>query len=188
MARDAEFRADATDGDGDGLVQDGTKWERAVGTQPEGFKADATDGDGDGKVQDGTEFEREVEVVEEVAVVEEVVEEKPAAKKAAAASKGKKADPKSVPTVLGSDITVSRAKMVYKSLFEHNSRSVGVAQIRLIELGYASAGADKRGYLGDPTLEAIKEFAEDNGLEANDLTNEALVKAIFQGTPVTVGI
>ena len=188
MAKDAEFKADATDGDNDGLVQDGTKWERAVGTQPEGFKADATDGDADGKVQDGTEFEREAEVVEEVAVVEEVVEEKPAPKKAAAAAKGKKADPKSTPTVLGSDITVSRAKMVHKSLFEHNSRSVGVTQIRLIELGYAQAGADKRGYLGDPTLEAIKEFAEDNGLEANDLTNEALVKAIFQGTPVTVGI
>jgi hypothetical protein len=69
MSREV-FDPNATDGDGDGLVQDGTKWERPVGTQPEGFDAEATDGDGDGLVQDGTPFERAVEPV-----VEEVVEE-----------------------------------------------------------------------------------------------------------------
>jgi hypothetical protein len=182
MAKEAEFNADATDGDGDGLVQDGTMWERPVGTQPEGYKADARDGDGDGKVQDGTVFERDAEPQ---AVVADAEEKKPARKTPA---KSKKADPKTVPTELSSDITVSRAKLVHKSLFEHNSRSVGVTQIRLIELGYAQASADKRGYLGDPTLEAIKEFADDHGLEANDLTNEELVKAIFAGTPVTIGM
>lgn len=67
MAREV-FNPDATDGDGDGMVQDGTEFERPVGTQPEGFNPDATDGDGDGLVQDGTEFERPVEkpAVEEV--------------------------------------------------------------------------------------------------------------------------
>jgi hypothetical protein len=207
MAKDKEFKADATDGDGDGLVQDGTKWERAVGTQPDGFKSEAADGDADGKVQDGTEFERTTEVVEEVAAVEVVAEEvivvveeaevvvveakkKPAPKKAEAtpAPKVEKTDPKTTPTALGSDITVSRVKLVYKSQYEHNSRSVGVTQIRLVELGYPDAGADNRGYLGDSTLKAILEFAADHGIEASDLTNETLVKAIFQGTPVTVGI
>lgn len=73
MSREV-FDPNATDGDGDGLVQDGTKWERPVGTQPEGFDAEATDGDGDGLVQDGTPFERAVEPAVEEAV-EEVKED-----------------------------------------------------------------------------------------------------------------
>jgi hypothetical protein len=55
---DVEFNPDAKDGDGDGMVQDGTPFERPVGEMPEGFNPDAKDGDGDGMVQDGTEFER----------------------------------------------------------------------------------------------------------------------------------
>lgn len=73
MSREV-FDPNATDGDGDGLVQDGTEWERPAGTQPEGFDAEATDGDGDGLVQDGTPFERAVEPVVEEAV-EEVKED-----------------------------------------------------------------------------------------------------------------
>jgi len=186
MAKDAEYKADARDGDGDGFVQDGTIWEREEGTQHEGYKADAVDGDKDGLVQDGTVFEREVE--KEEPVKEEVVEEKKQPAKKAAASKGKKTDPKSVPTVLTSDITVSRSKLIYKNMFEHNSRSVGVTQIRLLELGYVEAGADKRGYLGDGTLTALSQFAKDQGLGQVDIQDEALVKAVFAGTPVTVGI
>ena len=61
---DEVYNPNATDGDGDGMVQDGTKFERPVGEQLEGFNPDATDGDGDGLVQDGTEFERPVEAKE----------------------------------------------------------------------------------------------------------------------------
>lgn len=182
MAKNAEYNADAQDGDGDGLVQDGTIWEREAGTQHAAFDADARDGDGDGLVQDGTPFERPVA---EAAVEEK--EEKPEPKKAAA--KGKKVvDPKTVPTVLGSDITVSPSKLIHNNMFEHNSRSVGVTQIRLMELGYMEAGSDKRGYLGDGTLLAIQKFAEDHGLEANNLQSQDLVRAIFAGTPVTIGV
>lgn len=74
MAREV-FNPDATDGDGDGMVQDGTEFERPVGTQPEGFNPDATDGDGDGMVQDGTEFERPVEEPVAEAVEEPAKEE-----------------------------------------------------------------------------------------------------------------
>ena len=194
----SKYKANAKDGDGDGKVQDGTKFERKVGEQLDGYKADAVDGDADGLVQDGTDFERvdEPEVVvasvvveEEPEVVVEVVEEKKveAPTPAAAAPKGDKAEPKSVPTVLTSDITVSRGKIVFESLYEHNSRSVGVLQIRLLELGYVAAGSDNRGYLSDGTLAAIKEFADDHGLEANKIDNEQLMKSIFAGTPVTVG-
>jgi len=187
MPKDAEYKPDARDGDGDGFVQDGTVWEREEGTQHDGFKEDARDGDNDGLVQDNTVFERPVD--EEPEPEPEKEEKKPAAKKTAAASKGKKSDPKSVPTVLTSDIRMSRAKLIYKNMFEHNSRSVGVTQIRLLELGYMDAGADKRGYLDDGTLLAISKFGKDNGFPANtDIQDEALIKAIFAGTPVTVGI
>ena len=207
----SKYKANAKDGDGDGKVQDGTKFERKVGEQLDGYKAEAVDGDADGLVQDGTDFERvdepevvvasvvveeEPEVVVEVKkeapkpeVVVEVVEEKKvvAPTPAAAVPKGDKAEPKSVPTVLTSDITVSRGKIVFESLYEHNSRSVGVLQIRLLELGYVAAGSDNRGYLSDGTLAAIKEFADEHGLEANKIDNEQLMKSIFAGTPVTVG-
>ena len=185
MAKEAEFNADATDGDGDGLVQDGTMWERPVGTQPEGYNANAKDGDGDGRVQDGTVFERDAKPAP---AKEEKKEEAPAEEEKKSSPKGKKFDPKSVPTVLGSDITVSRAKLIYKNMFEHNSRSVGVVQIRLLELGYVEAGADKRGYLDDGTLMAISKFAKDAGFGQTNIQDEALVQAIFAGTPVTVGI
>lgn len=102
-------------------------------------------------------------------------------------SKGKNSNPKSVATILTSDITVSREKLVFESLFERNSRSVGVTQIRLAELGYVTANDDKRGFLSVGTLQAVQEFAEDHGLDANNLKDEALVSAIFAGTPVTIG-
>jgi len=188
MAKDAEYKPDARDGDGDGYVQDGTIWEREKGTQHKGFKEDAIDGDNDGLVQDSTVFEREVEeAVAEPEPEPEKKEEKKAEPKKAA-PKGKKTDPKSVPTVLTSDIRISRAKLIYNNMFEHNSRSVGVTQIRLLELGYVEAGSDKRGYLGDGTLMAISKFAKDQGLGKTDIQDEALVSAIFAGTPVTVGI
>ena len=82
MTDDVTFNPDAADGDGDGMVQDGTEFERPVGTMPEGFNPDATDGDGDGMVQDGTEFERPAEpAVEETSDVikaDEPVESEPA--------------------------------------------------------------------------------------------------------------
>jgi hypothetical protein len=51
----ATYKADARDGDGDGLVQDGSEFER-----PEGYELGAVDGDGDGTVQDGTPNARPV--------------------------------------------------------------------------------------------------------------------------------
>lgn len=78
MTDDVKFNPDATDGDGDGMVQDGTEFERPLGEMPEGFNPDATDGDGDGMVQDGTEFERPAEPVNAVISAPEPVETAPA--------------------------------------------------------------------------------------------------------------
>ena len=160
-------KRDARDGDGDGLVQDGTEYER-----PEGFVIDAVDGDGDGLVQDGTEFERPVE---EAAVV-------PNKKKAQA--------PKPAPeqgVAWSQDMSVSVSKLVYESLFERNSRSVGLVQIRLVELGYMTAGADRRGWLSAGTKEALESYAKDNNI-VGEYNTDAVVRPLFAKTPVTIAV
>jgi hypothetical protein len=156
-------KRDARDGDGDGLVQDGTEFER-----PEGFVIDAKDGDGDGMVQDGTEFERPVE---EASVVPP--------KKAPKSAEGSVA--------WSQDMSVSVSKLVYESLFERNSRSVGLVQIRLIEKGYMSAGADRRGWLSAGTKEALEAYAKDNKIDAGYNT-DAVVRSLFAKTPVTIAV
>jgi hypothetical protein len=93
MAREV-FDPNATDGDGDGVVQDGTKFERPAGTAPEGFDPEAKDGDGDGMVQDGTEFERPVD---EPAIVEEKLEAAPEPVEPEAPKTPKKEEPKPEP-------------------------------------------------------------------------------------------
>lgn len=124
-------------------------------------------------VADATEEEKAIEATPVVEVKKDFPKEK-------------QASGKNVPTILTSDITVSCEKFVFESLFERNSRSVGVAQIRLAELGYLTANDDKRGFLSAGTLQAIQEFAKDNKLEADNLKDEKLVSAIFAGTPVSV--
>lgn len=155
----------ARDGDGDGLVEDGTEFER-----PEGFVIDAVDGDGDGMVQDGTKFERPVA---EASVVPEKAKKKTAEKV------------EEVPTQLTQDLVVSCEKLVFESLFERNSRSVGLTQVRLIELGYMSAGSDRRGWLSNGTKEALEAFMADKSLTGRYL-DPAVIRAVFAKTPVTV--
>jgi peptidoglycan hydrolase-like protein with peptidoglycan-binding domain len=125
-------------------------------------------------------------VVADATEEEEVAEATPVVEVKKDSPKEKQSSGKNVPTILTSDITVSCEKFVFESLFERNSRSVGVAQIRLAELGYATANDDKRGFLSAGTLQAIKEFAKDHGLEADNLKDEKLVSAIFAGTPVSI--
>ena len=125
-------------------------------------------------------------VVAEATEEEEVAEATPVVEVKKDSPKEKQSNGKNVPTILTSDITVSREKFVFESLFERNSRSVGVAQIRLAELGYLTANDDKRGYLSAGTLQAIQEFAKDQGLEADNLKDEKLISAIFAGTPVSI--
>ena len=113
MAREV-FNPEATDGDGDGVVQDGTKFERPATDLPEGFNPDARDGDGDGIVQDGTEFARPVED----AAVEEKLEEAPApeAKPAApkpTAPKKEEPKPKATPKLSSEKVAVFSTKNAY---------------------------------------------------------------------------
>lgn len=166
-------KRDAIDGDQDGLVQDGTEFER-----PEGFVIGAKDGDGDGLVQDGTKHERPVEEANVVPIIEP---EPPKVKKRTAK---KVVAGGGIPW--SEDMDVSLAKLVFESLFERNSRSVGLVQLRLVELGFNSAGADKRGWLSANTLAALEQFAGEQGVEAHEAVTESVIKALFDGTPVRI--
>lgn len=150
------------------------------------YKADAKDGDGDGMVQDGTIHERPVEepVVEEVAEVAEVVEE-PAAPAPAAAAKKVKTSGSAPKTKLTSD-TVVRLSSVDFGSKARNSASVAAVQVRLIEHGYYDAGSDKRGDIGDGTCKALCAFQEDKGIEAAACNDAAVIEALFDKTTIKV--
>lgn len=192
------FNPDATDGDGDGFVQDGTAWERPV----DGFKPDAKDGDKDGFVQDGTKWERPVASAEPepvavepetlpVVMAEPVVEAPaPTVVVTAAAvkrNKGKKSTAAAtIPTELEEGTVVLLSKLVFESRGEMNSNSVRALQVRLMELGYITAGDDKPGWISAGTAEALEDYKKDNSIEADSIYGEDLIKTLFVGTSVQV--
>ena len=108
----------------------------------------------------------------------EVVAKKEAAASApAVASEGKK--------LAGAGVFVQLSALKHGSRVK-NSRSVASVQSRLIELGFASAGEDKRGTFGDSTLEALCEFHKDSKVKADNCTDQSVIVALFKGTAVEV--
>lgn len=81
--------------------------------------------------------------------------------------------------------SIHLSKIVFESQYARNSISVSILQQRLTELGYASAGDDKRGWISDGTVQALEEFKKDNAVSEN-LYSEELIKAVFAGTSVQV--
>lgn len=67
-----------------------------------------------------------------------------------------------------------------------NSRSVTSVQVRLIELGFISAGDDDRGHFSNGTVEALEAFIKDKKIKADSIVEESVVKALFKGTAVEV--
>ena len=118
--------------------------------------------------------------------------EEPKAEDAAAADSkgsevgGKKSNTKAAAaTELEDGTVVFMSKMVFES-FERKSSSVAAVQTRLVELGYLSAGDDKRGWLSTGTKEALASFATDNRMKADNFLDEKVMKALFANTKVTL--
>lgn len=168
-----EFKADAKDGDGDGIVQEGTAFERPAG---DGYNPEATDGDGDGKVQDGTKFER---AVGETAVKAE--EPKPKSEPKPKAAAKKKRDPSPLGAAVSGNDTddVSLAACVFKNKAAKKSLSVHHVQRRLTELGYPDAYTDKDGWYGDLTLMAVAKYQEDEGLDGEGCITMETLESLF---------
>lgn len=171
------YKSDARDGDADGMVQDGTKFER-----PEGYDIAATDGDGDGLVQDGTEFERP-EGTESEAVAANLNKGK-GKKKPAANSEV------ATHVVSGGDTDhVFLKQCVFENRYARKSLTIHHVQRRLAELGYPDAAADRDGWYGQLTKSAVQEYQQAHQLAPTGIIDEKTFVSIFAGDPnVTVNL
>lgn len=160
------YKADARDGDGDGLVQDATEFERV-----EGYNPDARDGDGDGLVQDGTVFERAAET-------ELSLDEQKAAK-----AKGKPKPVQAADHVVSGkdkdDVLLSAA--VFKNPYQRKSLTIHHLQRRLAEHGYGEAMGDKDGWYGENTKVAVANYQQANQIESTGLVDAVTFERIFAG-------
>ena len=73
------------------------------------------------------------------------------------------------------------AACIYKNPRARKSLSIHHLQRRLAALGYAEAYADKDGWYGDLTKNAVTAFQTDNGLEVTGLADAETLHAIFDG-------
>jgi hypothetical protein len=155
--------------------------------RPAEFVADARDGDGDGMVQDGTVHERPVadpvSTPEEEVVAESVVASEPA-EADKSENKRVKSNTPSPKTQLSSGTVVHLSALDFAS-HARNSASVAAVQVRLIELGHYDAGSDKRGDIGEGTCKALCEFQKSKGLEGS-CTDAHVVGALFEKTTIKV--
>jgi hypothetical protein len=174
---DAGYKATAADGDGDGMVQDGTKFERPVG-----YNIAARDGDGDGKVQDGTVFEREAGTELTTEQLDEVVTKEKAKADKPAKSAKENPIPSADHVVSGNDKDdVFLAQCVYKNQYARKSLTIHHLQRRLMELGYGDAMGDKDGWYGDNTKLAVTNYQQANQIEATGMMDERTIAAVFIG-------
>lgn len=79
---------------------------------------------------------------------------------------------------------VSMSSLVFQSL-SRRSLSVAYVQERLLDLGFGSAGSDKRGWLSIGTKEALDQFC---GCASDDdhAKDKVLIERLFVGTEVSV--
>jgi len=78
---------------------------------------------------------------------------------------------------------VSIKSIIYKNLHARKSLSVHHMQRRLNELGYAEAFADKDGFYGDKTLEALARFQGDRNLLGGGIADRHTLELLFTGDP-----
>lgn len=80
---------------------------------------------------------------------------------------------------------VKLSKLVYKAN-SRNSASVIAVKTRLIELGYNQAANGRIGWIDDYTVEALKQFQADIGLEVSGIFTRPTVEALLVGTELAV--
>lgn len=135
------------------------------------------------------EMVKNLEVVEETSeeVSEVVVEaevEKPKPTPANVSSKRGKSSPKPAESKIGAVEVVLSALTFQAS--SRNSASVRVLQDRLAELGHGSVRKDRQGWLSDGTVEALREFQAEAGLDATGEADRDTVEAVMKGTKAKV--
>ena len=76
-------------------------------------------------------------------------------------------------------------KLVYKAN-TRNSASVIAVKQRLVAHGYIEVMEERMGWIGDITVEAVKKFQEQRGLEVNGLFNHETTSALIEGTKLEI--
>lgn len=131
------------------------------------------------------------EVVEVVVEIEPEIEpepeiEKPKPTPASISPKRGKAASADKPTESKIEaVEVVLSALTYQAS-SRNSASVRVLQDRLAELGHGSVRRDRQGWLSDGTVEALREFQEQAGLDATGEADQATVEAVLKGTKAKV--
>lgn len=78
---------------------------------------------------------------------------------------------------------VSLQSIVYKNIKQRKSLSVHHLQRRLNDLGYPEAYADRDGYYGDLTRDAVARYQKENDLVETGIVDQGTLSAIFDGDP-----
>lgn len=73
------------------------------------------------------------------------------------------------------------SKCIYNNMYARKSLTVHHLQRRLTELGYTVADADKDGWYGDLTKEAVAQAQKDLGIEDTGIIDAGTFAAIFDG-------
>lgn len=121
------------------------------------------------------------EVVEVEAVVEvEEVKPVPTPTPANLSPKRSKSADRVVESKVGA-VEVVLSALTYQAA-SRNSASVRVLQDRLAELGHGSVRRDRQGWLSDGTVEALREFQSEAGLEVTGEADHDTVVAVLKGT------
>jgi len=120
----------------------------------------------------------------EAAPATEAEPEKPEVTPASVAKPAKK---KTAPVASSSKLEgeVVMSALVFQAPMK-NSMSVRLVQERLAELGCGAVRRDRPGWLSDGTVEALKCFQDEAGLEATGDADAATVEALMKGTKVKV--
>lgn len=81
--------------------------------------------------------------------------------------------------------TVVLSALVYQAGMR-NSASVATVQDRLSEMGHGGVRGDKRGWLSDCTVDALRDFQQSAGLDVSGSADRETVEALFSGVNVTI--
>ena len=76
-------------------------------------------------------------------------------------------------------------KLVYKAN-TRNSASVIAVKQRLVAHGFIEVMEERMGWIGDITVEAVKKFQEQRGLEVNGFFNHETTSALIEGTKLEI--
>lgn len=82
-------------------------------------------------------------------------------------------------------VTVVLSALVYRAGMR-NSASVAALQDRLSEMGFAAVRGDKRGWLSDCTVDALRDFQKSSGLDATGVADRKTVEKLFTGVSADI--